>query len=74
MVLDSVIWQWVTVVDGEEEGPYVFGQLVQWLAPLLYADDGILASPRPNHLQDMLDVLPGIFNRVGLRTNVKKWW
>ena len=42
------------------------------LAVLFYTGDGILTSPRPAHLQDALDVLTEMFDRVGLQTNVNK--
>lgn len=37
-----------------------------------YADDGILASPLNEDLQDALDILVELFERVELRTNVTK--
>ena len=33
---------------------------------------GILASPWSSHIQEALDVLTGLFDMVGLRTNVAK--
>ena len=62
MVVDAVIRHWVTVMDGEEARPEVFGKSFQWLAALLYADYRLLASPGPSCLQDVLDVLTGIFD------------
>ena len=38
---------------------------------LFYADDGLLASPRPARLQGSSVYLDRIFHRVQLRTNVK---
>ena len=67
-----MIHQWVVLVAGEEAGPEGFGRAVQWLEAFFYADDGILASPRSARLQATLDVLTGLFDRVGLQTNVKK--
>ena len=42
------------------------------MAVLLYVDDGILASPWPARMQEVLDVLTEIFDRVGLRMNMEK--
>ena len=39
---------------------------------LLYANDGLLASPQPACLQAALDVLAVTFDRLGLCTNMKK--
>ena len=57
---------------GEEAGPEEFGRAVQNLATLFYADGGLLASPRPVRIQETMDVLTGLFDRVGMRTNVDK--
>ena len=38
------------------------------LAPF-YADDGLVTSPESARLQGAFDALPGLFERVGLRTN-----
>ena len=37
-----------------------------------YANNGLIASRNPDLLQRSLNVLIGIFNRVGLWTNMKK--
>ena len=72
MVVDSVICHWFTLVAGEEAGPDGFRRAVKWTAASFYADDGLLTSPRPARLQAALDVLMGLFNRVGLQTNLNK--
>ena len=48
------------------------GKGVQCLASLFYADDSLFASPRLARIQAALDVLMGIFDRVGLQTNIYK--
>ena len=53
-------------------GPEGFGRSVQWMADFFHTYDGLLASPRPARLQAALDVMMGLFDRVGLQTNVKK--
>ena len=67
-----MIRYWVTLVGGEEAGPDGFGWVFQWLASLFYADNGLLALPRPDHIQPALDILTGLFNRMGLQINVNK--
>ena len=39
---------------------------------LLYADDGMVASSDPRWLQGYFSTLVGLFDRVGLRINVRK--
>ena len=72
MVVDVVIFHWVILVAREEAGPDGFVQEVQCLVAFLYTNDGLIASPSPNRLQAVLDVLTGLSVRVGLQTNVDK--
>ena len=39
---------------------------------IFYDDEGILALPRPDRLRVALDVLMGLFGRVGIQTNFNK--
>ena len=41
-------------------------------AAFFYADSGLVASIDPGWLQSRFDTLTGIFDRVGLQTNVRK--
>ena len=41
-------------------------------ADFLYADDGLVTSNDPDWLQVGFDSLTGLFNRVGIQTNVSK--
>ena len=41
-------------------------------AEFLYVDGGMLASTDPGWLQSEFDMLVGIFDQVGLRTNIRK--
>ena len=70
MVVDAVIWYWVTLVTGEEEGPNGFGWATQWMAAFFYANDGLLTLPRTDRLQAVLEFLSGLLNRVDLHTNI----
>ena len=72
IVVDVVIIYWVMMVVGEEAGRDGFGRTAQWLAVLFYADYGLLALPRTSRLQAALDILAGLFDRVGLQINVNK--
>ena len=72
MVVGTVIRHWVTLVEGEGVGPNGFRRAVQWLAEFFYANVVPLASPRPSRPQAALDVLEGLFDRVGFQTNVNK--
>ena len=53
-------------------GPYGFGWAVQWLMAFFYANDGLLASPRLIRLQVEMNFLMGLFDRVGLQTDIIK--
>ena len=72
MVVDAVIRHWLTLSTGEEYRQDGFGRAVQWITVLFYADDGLLDSPRPSHLQADLDVLTDLFEMVLLHTNANK--
>ena len=39
---------------------------------VFYADDGMIVARCPDDLQVAFDVLTGLFDRVGLRTNTTK--
>ena len=72
MVVDDLIPKWLMLVKEEEAGPNGFGWSIQWLTAFFYIDNEILDSLHSDRLQAALDVLPGIFDRVGIRTNVTK--
>ena len=72
MVVDAFICHWATVVAGEDVVPEVLGRALQKLASLFYMDYGLLALPWPSRIQEALDVLTGLFDRVGLWTYVEK--
>ena len=72
MVVDAVIHNWATVVSGEYTVPEGFRTVVQTLSTLFCVDDRLLTSPRLIRLQEAPDFLMGLFDRVGLRTNLKK--
>ena len=72
VVVDEVVRNWVQGVVEESEAR---GELVQegrHQAVLFYADDGMVASSDPVWLQGLFNALVGLFDRVGLQTNVRK--
>ena len=72
VVVDAVVRHWVTgvIAGAEERGDH--GKEGRHQAALLYADDGMVASSDPRWLQGAFNTLVGLFDKVGLRTNVWK--
>ena len=50
MVTDVVIWNWVTLVVGEETVQDGFRRAVQCLMAFFYMGDRLLDSPHPAHI------------------------
>ena len=63
-------WESVMVEGAGERGER--GKEGRHQNALLYADDGMVASLDPRWLQDAFSTLVGLFDRVGLWTNVGK--
>ena len=72
MMVDAVIRQWLTVVEGEEAETEIFGIVVQRLAALKYSDNGIISSPNPAWLNESMGVMTGLFEWFGLNINANK--
>ena len=72
VVVDVVVRHWVTVVLAEAEKRGEMGNKGRHQADLFYTDEGMVASSDPRWLQWDFDTLVSLFERVGLRTNVKK--
>ena len=70
--LDCVIRHWKTLTLNDEGAPDPHGLTVAERLTLFYADDGLLSSIHPEWLQRALDLLVGLFRRIGLETNVGK--
>ena len=70
MVVNAVIQHWETVVEGEDKVPEGFRRSVNNLATLFYVDNGILASPQLDRIQEALDFLMILFDQVCMRINV----
>ena len=56
----------------KEAGLDGFGRAVQWMVAFFYSNNDLLTSPMLDRLQVALCVFTGLFDRVGLQTNVKK--
>ena len=63
---------WVTGVIAKAEAQGEMGKEGRHQAVLLYAEDGMVASSDPGWLQGVFNNLVGLFDRVGLRKNVRK--
>lgn len=73
IVCDAIIRQWINTVSDDGRDPVEgFGLRVEHRAAMFYADDGLLASRSASWLQQALEVLAELFERVGLRTNTTK--
>ena len=72
VVVDAVVRHWVAgaIADAEERGD--LGKEGRHQAALFYADYGMVASSDPQWLQGAFNTLVGLFDRVGLRKNVRK--
>ena len=72
VVVDVVVRNWVTVAIAGVAEQGERGQEDRNQADLFYAEDGMFTSSNPCWLQVAFNTLVGLFNRVGLRTNVGK--
>ena len=66
LAVNMFIYHWATMVTGENASPEEFGREVQKLDALLYADDKLLTSPHMARMQEALDILLELFNRVDM--------
>ena len=70
VVFDAVIWYWVTLLGGSQgDTGQGLRESIKTLMVLLYANYGLAASSDIARLQGAFDVLTGLFDQVGLRTN-----
>ena len=72
VVVDAVVRHWLMGVIVYAEERVKLGKEGRHQADLFYADDGMVASSDPRWLQGDFNTLVGLFDRVGLRTNVGK--
>ena len=79
IMVDAVVREWISQLlyeDGEEatelSDATAASLEVGLIVALLYADDAYIASTSRDILQDSMDILTDLFDRVGLRTNTEK--
>ena len=72
VVVDAVVRHWVTLEMAESEKQGERGNKGRRQAALFYADNGMVALSNLRWLQWAFDTLISLFERVGLRTNVRK--
>jgi len=70
--VDAVIREWLHQTLGEAAARDGLGDQVAKKLVAFYVDDGLIASRDPAWLQESLDVLIGLFERIGLFTNAAK--
>ena len=72
VVVDAVVRHWVTLAVEEAETRGRRRREGRHQAALFYADDGMVESSDPRWLKWDFTTLVGLFDRVGLQTNVGK--
>ena len=72
VMVDAIVREWMRQVVGDEAASEGLKDAIRILLAIFYADDGYIASRSKQQLQDALEILVDLFERVGLRTNTKK--
>ena len=72
VMVDAVVRAWIAQMLGAEAAEHGYGEELRKILTIFYADDALLASRDPALLQEALDVMVALFERVGLRTNTAK--
>ena len=72
VVVGAVVRHWVTGIIADAEARGELGKEGRHQAALFYSDGGMVASLDPGWLQGAFNTLVGLFERVGLQTNVGK--
>jgi hypothetical protein len=73
LMVDAVVREWLRqLLSAESAEAGITKEDIRLLMACFYADDGLVMSQDPAMLQRAFDILTGIFDRVGLRTNIKK--
>jgi hypothetical protein len=72
IMVDAIVREWFRQVFGDEVARDGVGEAVRLFIALFYVDDGWIASRDPEQLQHSFGILIGLFERVGLFTNVDK--
>ena len=72
VAVDTVVRHWVQGVVEESEARGELGQEGRHQAALFYADNNMVASSDPVWIQGAFNALVGLFDRLGLQTNVSR--
>ena len=75
-----VVWEWLRQLFGTKVAKEGFGalghdkeqRLIRLFVALFYADDGYIALRDPELLDCALQIIVGLFKRVGLQMNTTK--
>ena len=68
--MEALVIHWIYLVADVEAVPEGCRWEICWWSALFYAYDNVIASNHTEWLQGDFDALAGIFDWVGLRTNV----
>ena len=71
-MVDAVAREWLRQVMSKEAAVEEISNKIRMILACCYADDGLVACRDLNLLQQALDALTALFDRVGLCTNTKK--
>ena len=71
-MVDAIFWEWIRQLVGEEAASEGLKDAIKLLLAIFYADDGYIASRSKEQLQEAIDLLANLFDRVRLRTNTSK--
>ena len=72
ILVDAIVREWMMQLFGDTALEAIPPDQSRLLLAVFYADDAYLASRDPAQLQRALDIIVGLFRRVGLDTNTKK--
>ena len=71
-MVDVIVREWMRQVMGPEAAAGGVGLEIRKLLACVYVDDGIIALRNPVFLQECINKLAALFDRVGLITNTTK--
>jgi hypothetical protein len=73
LLIDAIIWEWLRELwEGSALEPDTINSLMATFFTIFYVNDVYLASRNLDFLQRALNVIVGLFDHVGLKTNVQK--